>query len=152
MQILSGVVEPVEDPGQPLSHVSRPTPPWREPEETECGRPLAEVEQWVTRDQAGALIRKYGSQRAAFLLCMTCVNTANRHPRWEISPMGVLARKPAGRGGYKVSDLEMRAVAMLVEQHRAEFDQLLAALQGTTSLAGRRRRQPPPQPTVVWRP
>jgi hypothetical protein len=137
--------------GEPLAHLVRRSPPWREPTKTECGRDLTDIAWHITRDEAKALIRKHGQQRAAFMLCMICVQTSDRYRDWAGSPTDVIAREVTSRytlggpGGtvqeHSQMDRELFAIAALIEAHRGEFDGYLADLDETVSLADRRRAQ-----------
>lgn len=133
-------------PDEPLKHIRRPDIPWRQSGKTECGRPIAEFAQVVTRDEALALVTKYGKKRAAFLLCMTCMTTANQYPDWDQDPAGSLAREFQHSWGRdpRLND-ELRAIAALVAEHRTEFDDLVKGIGQTTSLdaarAARARRR-----------
>lgn len=86
------------------------------------------------------MIRKHGQQRAAFLLCMTCVNTSDRYRDWQQSPTDVVAREGSSRWRAELTqmDRELFAIAALVCAHRDEFDGYLADLAETTSLRDRR--------------
>jgi len=128
---------------EPLAHLVRRSPPWREPTKTECGRDLTDIARHITRDEAKALIRKHGQQRAAFLLCMVCVQTSDRYRDWAASPTDVIAREGTTRWKQQHSqmDRELFAIAALIEAHRGEFDGYLADLDETVSLADRRRAQ-----------
>ena len=130
-------------PDQPLKHIRRPQIPWRNSRVTECGRAVAEFRPDVVLDRADALalVTKYGKQRAAFLLCMTCMTTCNQYPDWHEDPAGALAREfYSGRRDPALSD-ELRALEALVDAHREEFDGLLISLKQTTSLDAARRRR-----------
>lgn len=133
---------------EPLAHLARRTPPWRESALTECGRPLNDVGRWVSRDEAQALIRKHGMQRAEFALivCMTCWQTSDRYCDWATSPSSVVARDGSSRWAQEptLMDRELFAIAALVEAHRAEFNGYLTDLGETVSLAARRAQQRKP--------
>jgi hypothetical protein len=129
---------------QPLAHLTRRTPPWRDPVKTECGRDLADVARHIERDDAQKLIARHGQQRAAFMLCMTCVNTSDRYADWTVSPSSVVGRdgySTLGGQGMSQMDRELFAIAALVAAHRDEFDAYLTDLDATVSLAERRAQQ-----------
>jgi hypothetical protein len=134
-----------DDLDGPLRHLLRPTFPWRTPDSTECGRALNDVQAVITVDEARALIAKYGSTRARFLLCGTCSETCNRHPTWDASPSGLMhrltERRWRGAASDNPTDRDLRAIAALVEAHRDEFDGYLAGLDETTSLTDARTRK-----------
>jgi hypothetical protein len=131
---------------EPLSHLARRSPPWRQPDMTECGRPLVDVARVITFDEAKALIAKHGKQRAVFLICMTCANTVSRYCTWEKSPTDVIGREGTSKwsqSGFSRMDRELFAIAALIEAHREEFDGFLADLGETVSLADARAARKP---------
>jgi hypothetical protein len=128
-------------PDQPLNHIRRPQIPWRSSYVTECGRPVAELKNVISRAEALALIAKHGIKRTAFLLCMTCMTTCDQYPDWHEDPAGALAREFFGAyRDPRLSD-ELRALEALVAKHREEFDGYLAGLEQATSLDAARRRR-----------
>jgi len=136
-------------PESPLAHLQRRGVPWRAADKTECGKRILDVAKTITLDDAKALIARHGQARAAFLLCMTCAQTASRYRDWDHSPSEVVGRESVsqfrlGRGGQPRSehgqmDRELFAIAALIEAHRTEFDAFLAGLEDTVSLTDRRR-------------
>lgn len=128
---------------EPLAHIARSSPPWRQPTHTECGRQLNDTAKVISREEALALVKEHGQQRAAFLLCMTCCTTGDRYAgvTWEQSPSNVVARD-GNASKWKTEptemDRELFAIAALVEAHRDEFDGYLADLDSTVSLTERR--------------
>ncbi len=127
----------------PREHVLRPALPWRDEELTECGRKPGE--HILTRDAFIAKVRKLGKTRAAMTTCMTCFETAQRWPDWNANPVAVIAREVKHFtfwGAQQQGPLkeELRAIALLVEAHREEFDETLAALRATVPLARPRRQ------------
>ncbi len=133
-------------PDQPLNHIRRPDIPWRKSRKTECGRAVDEFAEGIVLDRAEALalVDKYGKQRAAFLLCMTCMTTASQYPDWNDDPSGALAREFHHYNRWhpdtRLND-ELRAIAALVDAHRDEFDGYLEDVAQTTDLAAARRRR-----------
>lgn len=132
----------------PLAHLLRPAPPWRTATPlTECGRPGNDVAALTTVDEIRALIRKVGQLRAAMSTCMTCAQSADRNPAWDVSPSAVLAREvPAhvrwhagARAQVHGLDTELRAIAALIEAHREEYDATLDGLGQTADLNAHRR-------------
>jgi len=147
----------------PLEHVIRSRPPWRRGGDlTECGKPVA-GRPVITRDAFLAKVRAQGKQRSAMTTCMTCWDTASRHPSWDENPVASLVREarqfewarfedsPAmsGPGPKSISFRdELIAIAALIEAHPDEFDELLTGLRDTVRLdearRNRRRRRLPP--------
>lgn len=136
---------------EPLKHILRSTLPWHRDDagKTECGRPAAEMAEGLilTRDEAVALWKRWGAQRAAFVLCSTCCSTANRHPTWEESPIEVMTRHFGQRVWVGRDDAELRrsaerelhAIAMLIDAHGNEFQALIEGLADTGDLTARRQ-------------
>ena len=120
-----------------LEHVKRGHPPWRAaPGLTECGR-NAGAYPVLDRDEFLAKIAEQGVQRAAMSTCMSCWHTVKRHSTWAISPQAVLSRECNELFGQRpdaLIDCELRAIALLIEAHRGEFDELLASLSETVSI------------------
>jgi hypothetical protein len=148
----------------PVDHIARPPLPWRaEPDLTECGKPIAELNgRVVTRAEIEKRIRDIGKQRAAFTTCMTCATTSGRYHNDLLAPLareiGTVqhAYPPrtthfAGRTSVEEPDerwnrkkrllAELDAITALIAAHRAEFDGYLAGLAETVSLTDRRRRR-----------
>jgi hypothetical protein len=124
---------------EPLKHIRRPALPWRDAPLTECGRPVGDVRAWIDRGEALAMVAKHGIRRAAFMICMTCMTTANQYPEWDDDPRGALAREFLGAARDQELGDHLRAIGLLVAAHRAEFDDLLAGLKNTVSLADARK-------------
>lgn len=132
---------------EPLTHVIRPTLPWRNDATavTECGL-RADSYPSVPRDEAAARWKKLGAQRASLWFCMTCVQTAGRWPTWDEDPAGCLGRE-VERARYRRRPddpdddpfrRELVAIAQLVDLHRDDFDTLLTDLDETVSLSDHR--------------
>lgn len=133
-------------PEEPLKHLLRVLPPWVSETMTECGRDGSDVGALTTPEEVRALVAKHGKQRAAFLVCMTCIETWSNHrsSTWETDPQGIVARwitrhdrysrfpEPSHAGRY------LHALAALVVAHPEEFRALVEGL-GTVDLASRRR-------------
>lgn len=128
-------------PDEPLKHIRRPHLPWRESPLTECGRTVTDVRDWIDRAEALALADKHGIRRAAFLICMTCMTTANQWPEWHENPAGALAREFLGAARDPELGDHLTALGLLVTAHRAEFDELLAGMKATASLDDARKKR-----------
>jgi hypothetical protein len=140
----------------PLDHVIRSRPPWRRGGDlTECGKPV-EGRPVISRDEFLAKLRSQGKQRSSLTTCMTCWNTASRHPSWDENPVASLVRearqfewarfetRPAMQGPTAKSVSfrdELLAIAALVEAHPDEFDELLTGLRDTVRLDEKRRER-----------
>jgi hypothetical protein len=153
-------VPDVLDLDAPHRHLVRAAPGWRRPDQTECGRPIADVVTVVTRDEARQLITKYGKARSAFILCQACI-LHEKGVTWDNDPIATLFRElesvrfaryseDGGRRGARHEQLtrELRAIATLIEAHREEFDTLIGDLGGAIDLQKHRRakahrRKPP---------
>src|SRR6266566_9811225 len=108
-----------------LEHVQRPPLPWRrEAALTECGLPVA-GHPVISRDEFIAKLKEQGKQRAAMTTCMTCYDTAQRHPTWEEDPVMRLSREINWSRREGVLKTELLALAALVSRHRDEFTELL---------------------------
>jgi hypothetical protein len=144
----------------PVNHITRALLPWRTSADlTECGKSVAALgERLVTRDEAFALIAKIGQKRAAFEMCMTCVEVSNRRNRFDpADAVAVVAREFAAAAqshppyagdepskGWQARQRfngELEAIGALIAAHRDEFDGYLASRAATVSLADRRRQR-----------
>jgi hypothetical protein len=130
---------------EPVHHVLRPPIPWR-PDEglTECGLTAASYPTW-TRDELFVQARKLGKTRTYMVTCVTCLDTAQRHPTFEEDPSAFLGRltQPRYRRKSGRDDLfarELRAIAALVAAHRDEFEEAVTGLASTTDLTARRSK------------
>lgn len=129
---------------EPLTHIIRPSLPWRDDATamTECGL-KADSYPSANRDEASARWKKLGAQRASLFFCMTCAHTAGRWPSWDEDPAGCLGRE-VERAQHRSRDdgeafrTELVAIARLIELHREDFDNLIAGLGETVSLRDRR--------------
>ncbi len=136
----------MDDENLPRQHVKRPALPWRDDTMTECGRPADDT--CLTREQAIAKARRLGPRRAALTTCLVCLDTAQRWPGWDLSPAAVMARELKGFTYWRsdsdttprIQD-DLRAIALLIDAHREEFNELLAALQATVPLRARKARR-----------
>jgi hypothetical protein len=123
-----------------LDHVLRPSLPWRAMHMTECGLDPT-GKKVLTNDQFIARCKEYGQQRTAMVTCMTCLNTVQR---WlngqsltaqvgrEVDRVGGKWSRTHDDGG--LLENELRAIQLLVEAHREEFDATVTSLNGVPSL------------------
>jgi hypothetical protein len=132
----------------PLDHLLRVLPPWHTgPALTECGRPLGDVKSVVSREVLAAKVAREGQRRAAFSTCMTCAQLVGRTSSWAVRPAVVVDRWARGawswsHGSGEVGERQRRellAVGMLLEEHRAEFEDLVAGLGEAADLGQARR-------------
>ena len=134
---------------EPVDHIERPRLPWRpadEPSVTECGH-KAEKVQTISRDKFFARLKEYGQQRTALLTCMTCLQTAQRHPAWDEEPRKALQREiewecgwRKQKNGRRLKD-ELLSIETLIANNREEFDDLLVALRERQEWIDRKNRQ-----------
>lgn len=128
-----------------LDHVRRPDLPWRVATSTECGRD-ADTVPCISRDELLARLADFGQARTSLTTCMTCWQTSARWKTFDQDPVDALRREVyAGRMGEEERfGAELRALAALHAAHREEFDEFLAGLAETVSMAelrARRRRR-----------
>lgn len=138
---------------EPLQHIERALPPFVPDTgaRTECGHLVKDVAACITLPQARALTKKYGQQRAAFLLCMTCANLVQyRADTWEKNPVDVTVRwleraryrQQQQQTGPSETDI-LYALTTLAANHPEEYLALVNG-DGTVSLTQHRanRRHP----------
>lgn len=136
-----------DEPEGPLAHIARAPLPWRAPadNDTECGKHVSQFAKVISWDDAVALVKRHGQARAAFLLCVTCVETARRHGyrspvgqcTFDGEPTERLSREFGKR--REQTDRELRAMAELIARHRGEFDDLMTGV--VVPIAEVRRQQ-----------
>lgn len=127
---------------QDLIHVLRVPLPWRHDDPaTECGRDPS-LMTTMSHDDFVAQCKQWGQQRAAMLTCMTCLSTVQNWLHAKDSLIAQIGRE-IDRSGRKYArsdgdphrlEHELRAIALLVEAHRLEFEETLADLTGAVSL------------------
>jgi hypothetical protein len=128
----------------PMEHIERCMLPWQSERLTECGKHVEEFAVVLTREQAARKFREQGQQRAALTTCITCMNRGQYQPlSWGSNPAAVMSRA-CDHAGWRPGDdhpmnVELRALALLVEAHRDEFDEAVAALKDSASFAAARR-------------
>lgn len=116
---------------QPLHHIRRAALPWQQDRHmTECGKRQLDVASCIGRDDFEALKKRHGKTRTAMLVCITCMQTAQRHPTFEQSPVRAVARevdymRHPVRREVSAINRELRAVASLIERYPEEFRQLV---------------------------
>lgn len=123
---------------EPVDHILRPQLPWRdEPGMTECGYDATKVAT-LTREQFAARLKELGERRSTMLTCVTCSDTFRRWATWEGDPRKALGREidwETGGSYYRRQDRgwrlhdELLAIAAIVKEHRAVFDEMVAESQ-----------------------
>lgn len=140
-------------PGKPVvTHLLRVRLPWSTTDKTECGKDPEQFKRVCSRADAVRRWKEIGQGRAQYEFCMTCVQTANRHPEFKDQP--VAATK---RGSYWMTEAhdaravaELRAVALVLDTHREEFEAAVEEILTAPSLddfrqqKAKRRRLPHP--------
>jgi hypothetical protein len=140
---------------EPFEHVKRPPLPWRESNRTECGLPVA-GNTVIDKPALVAKVKRLGQKRASFSTCMTCLDTCIRyHQRAgdidEKALLNIVEREiqTARQVFYRdrrVHDTllgDLQAIGILVERHRAEFDEIRCAQVEIPSLEEERRKREP---------
>lgn len=137
-------------PEEPKEHVLREPIPWRTVAETltECGLPSSSYPT-ITLDEMKEKVKRQGQQRAAMSSCMSCWTAASRNVRRgeEEDPILAVIVRAVGRDHWRETpgsirlSREFRAMAMLAERHREEFDVLVVEMEGATNLDKYRREK-----------
>ena len=134
----------LSDDDESLRHIARTPLPWRPAERTVCGKVAADfrAELVLSLEDAIALRKRLGKQRFALVICMTCAHHVNGWVKWEDNPTARMAREltwPSDAQPLIVA--ELRAIAALIDLHRADFDELVRGFMSgdVTSLADLRR-------------
>ena len=116
-------------------HIRRPDLPWRPSTRTVCGRParsglvvsLPDLKA-IPREERFALKSEF---------CQVCRDMLRGWPEWDADPVGRMYREcELFGGGRKPIAMELRCIAELIANHRAEFDELLEGEQALAALAG----------------
>jgi len=142
-----------------IDHVERPELPWRQPEQalTECGL-VAAAYPTISRLELAQRWKEWGQQRTAMTVCMTCFNTAQHWRTWEQDPLHGIERaaklephrwvppgfqeiNPAIASEGSPLRTELRAIAILIERHRDEFNGLVVGLGQVSSLDQQRQKR-----------
>jgi hypothetical protein len=139
----------------PVDHVIRPRLPWRSPTEpaiTECGYDASKVKT-LSREEFAARMKEYGRQRTGLVTCMTCMQTAERHPIWDEDPRLAVAREVQwevswwtstngsreNEGRHRLRD-ELEALAALAAAFPDKFRELLAGIEARRQWIQRKNR------------
>jgi hypothetical protein len=137
-------------PSEPLDHVQRVPLPWRHTEDalTECGLPAASYKT-LTRAEMVAKIGEQGKRRAALSSCMTCWTAMDRGCAYRTAaPVFDAVEREVNRFRFhdpERLDREFRALAMLAEAHREDFDTILRDMDEAIDLtAARAKKMPQP--------
>lgn len=136
---------------EPVDHIERPRLPWRSDDEswmTECGYSVLKVKT-ITREAFAKRLKEYGQQRTAILTCMTCIQAAQRWSTWKEDPRQALDREIAweGCGRYSRDERgtrlrnELRAIELLINRHREEFDWILFEVSTVVDLEAEKRKR-----------
>ena len=131
-------------------HIIAETWPWRTPDLTECGRAIEDVARTCTLGEAAQIQQTARSKTVASLvLCQTCMDTCGRHywTTWRMNPMGLVNRLTthhhvrAAESSPRIDrmNIELRAIAALIAEHRDEFDAYIIGVQATTPLDAARK-------------
>lgn len=129
-----------------IVHVRRPGLPWRrEQSKTECGLAIkGDDDSVITREDFLTKIKREGERRARYSTCQTCLDTAVRWPSWDQDPVHCLARETGNGYGRPKSPTfknELLALAMLVERHREEFEEIMEDVGAVVPIAAKGRAQ-----------
>ncbi len=129
----------------PIDHVQRLALPWRTHVLTECGLPV-EGHPVISREVFIERVKEFGQSRTMMMTCMTCYETTRRHPTFEQDPARALQREIPGwyAGKPCLLSRELRAIAILVDRHRDEFDELMQDQEEIVSIETAKRRAKPP--------
>lgn len=131
---------------EPLTHIARTGLPWRDATKTVCGHPINQYADGlvVNLADAQAMQCRLGQQRFALAICMTCANHVGNWAEWDNDPRVRMAREVTGGDFGKFDPVivhELRAMAMLIERHRDEFDDAVAAFASGDVVTMRELRQ-----------
>ena len=123
-----------------VDHIERPSLPWRTASKTECGLSLPH-RQAITREAFFERLRVNGEARTSVQTCMTCFQVCGKWETWSDSPSDVLRRELARYGRNKETDDDLRAILLLIDAHRDEFDALRDGLSRVVRLTPVEGRQ-----------
>ena len=111
------------------THIERDPLPWRKSQLTECGLNTGFV--------AVKRIGEPGSADAP--MCKVCVDLCRTPKAWSTELKRELERASRRRKSDSALYYEFQALGELVKRHRAEFDELAAALQAEHIIQGETR-------------
>lgn len=156
---------------RPMRHIRREVPPWQPtPTVTECGRDIVDSMRVIGRGEWRAIARDLAEERAVWAragvkavpkrkapdVCLTCVETCARHPRWDLDPLAVLWRMFEMAGPLRDLDgvrarAELKALADLAVGDAVRFAELVDRHERDYRDRARpaRRRPDPDQVAVV---
>lgn len=137
------------DRAEALTHITRTGLPWRDADKTVCGKPISQYRPELVVNLADALAmqRRLGKQRFALAICMTCAHHVDRWVEWDANPVRRFERELSGNGfngrgsDGELVERELRAIAALIAAHRAEFDDMVAALSDGSVVTMQQLRQ-----------
>lgn len=132
---------PAKPSKEEIDHVLRIPLPWRNESLTECGLD-PKGKKVLTHETFIARCKDLGKTRIAMVTCMTCLQTTQNWLHAEGSLIARLGREidRSGRqwvrpdGNPDLLENELRAIALLIDAHREEFDQALADTTGAISI------------------
>jgi hypothetical protein len=142
-----------------ITHVARRDLPWRRAALTECGLDLAKHAA-ISAEELKERVKKLGQQRTAMLTCMTCWQTSYRwvaeneygevvRPWLGSNVLTALEREIQWARRHREGSplmADLKAIEVLIQRHRPEFDELLEDQRETVSLADERKARKNPGP------
>ncbi len=137
-----------------IGHIRRALLPWQTEDEalTECGHPCVDMKSIISIDEAKAVAKRAGSRpRASLFMCVTCMETCERHGRDFIS---VFHRHFSdwrwSRDDVKKARMtaEAEAIERLITDNAESIRAFVAGRLRIDDLAGRRKKPPPLQRTA----
>lgn len=116
-----------------VAHVRRPDLPWRVSDVTECNLSTDAVADLIDRPTCLALIANVGMPAASETVCTRCLTTTMRWPDFDTDPVGALGREFYGPSQHPQLNVELRALAALVDACRPDFDAIYRNLTEQTA-------------------
>jgi hypothetical protein len=112
-------------------HIRRTDLPWRPAAHTACGHPVSGKagRGLLTVAEARAIPRPPYGQRYTDEVCQVCRDVTPFWPEWDADPVGRMWREVETLNKKRRAAVagELRAIARLIELHRAEFQDLADA-------------------------